>query len=217
MLFRSAFVLINASRRKKLQNLWIQETVGLMFRGFEENYIFWDSMILLRKALLVTIVVHAYSLGGNLQGLLALCVLVFSLFLQTSLLPFKSKFGYLNQVESMSLFVSSITFLCGVILSDSRMTSSFVEVSLLILVVVGNVGLAAFLFYYLFRVKVQQIKFSLLANGIGLESDNAFCILRIYSFMLFGKIIDVSLRSFRETFRKDPVGTASSEELDNDV
>jgi len=205
-----ALVLMNARHNQKLQSVWIQETVGLFFRGFEEKYVFWDSLILLRKALLAAIVVFAYSLGGSLQGLIALGLLVLSLFLQTSLLPFRSSFGYLNQVENASLFVSCLTFLCGIILSDPNMNSGFAESVLVGLVFVCNVGLIAFLLCYLFKVKLLQIKFSLLAQGFEIKSDDSISVLTTFVALSFDKI-SCSFTSFfeKDTGDKTAVSEAS--------
>lgn len=172
--------LIFARGRRTLECVWVQETVGLFFRGFEQRFIFWDSIIMLRKALLAAIVVFAYSLGGNLQGLLAVGLLVLSLFLQMGFSPFKSTYGYLNQLESMSLLVSILTFLTGVTLNDPEMHSGAAEFVLVALVLICNIGLAVLLLYLVTRAKIDQIRFGLLAEGIDCAEESGIWVMQAY-------------------------------------
>lgn len=173
-----AIGLIYARNHRKLDSAWTQETVGLFYRGFEEKYIFWDAVILVRKALLAAIVVFGYQLGGDLQGIVAGSVLVVSLFLQMSLTPFKKSFGHLNELEGVSLLVSSLTFLTGVLLNDPKMHSQFIEFALVGLILFANVALAVFLIFMIMKVKILHLKFSLLKAGVELESYSSFAVLR---------------------------------------
>lgn len=199
--FSLAVGLIFARENRKLETVWVQETVGLFFRGFERNYVYWDSMILLRKAVLATIVVFAYSLGGNLQGLLAVGLLVLSLFLQMSFRPFKETYENLNRLESTSLLVSILTFLIGVTLNDSEMTSNGIEFLLVGFVLVCNVGLTVVLFYLLLRAKIGQIRFGLLAEGIDCQEESDFWVVQAYLLSHYERAVTIA----RNTFKKDSV------------
>lgn len=185
-----AVILVNVRRRDKLETETVKETLGFFFRGFEKRYVYWDCVILLRKALLAAVVVFSYSLGGNLQGLSALTVLVGALFFQTTLSPFKHRFEYCNQLESLSLFVSSFTILAGIILSDNNMTSSIVEGLLVATVFISNLGLAVALFFLLVHVKCTQIRYGLLAEGVKCETWNDYSITLEYSFHTIAKLAE---------------------------
>lgn len=63
----SSFVLICLKLRNMLETKWAIETVGFLYRTYKIDVIFWDSIIMLRKAALAIIVVFAYPLGGNQQ------------------------------------------------------------------------------------------------------------------------------------------------------
>ena len=115
-----AVLLERARGQDKLSSKWTQETMGFLFIVFEEEYVYWDCLILLRKAVLSVIIVFAYKLGGNLQGLLVVAVLVIALFLQTHFNPFSQDLGNLNVLESVSLLVSFFTFLSGLVLDSKR-------------------------------------------------------------------------------------------------
>lgn len=193
-----AVALINARRTQMLKSAWVLETVGLLFRGFDERFVFWDSVIMLRKALLAAIVVFAYSLGGNLQGLLAGCLLVLALILHMGVCPFKSTFVHLNLLEGISLLVSSFTFFSGVVLNDPMMTSPFVEVLLVTLVMICNVGLTVVLLCMLVHVKGEQIRFSLLSDGVELQLDSGYAVLQAFTTLCMDNVA----ARFRRILRK---------------
>lgn len=169
-----ALCLIQARNQKRLDSSKVWETAGLFYRGFEDKFLFWDSMIMLRKALLAAIVVYAYSLGGSLQGLLASIVLLMSLFLQTKLDPFKKSLGHLNHLECASLFISCVMFLSGVLLHDPKMTNGTIDAAVVGSILVVNIGFVMVLFSFLIYVFYQLIKFGLLAEGVGNETMGLF-------------------------------------------
>lgn len=175
-----AIFLTKARTGGKLNSSEVQETVGLFYHGYEENFVFWDSIIMLRKATLVDILVFAYSLGGNLQGLLATALLFFSLFLQTKFDPFKRDFRHLNELECASLFVSGYTFLSGLVLNDPNLNSNVLEILITATIFITNMSLAIILFVFLVFVYVDQLKFELLAEGIGTESMGRVFVIRAY-------------------------------------
>lgn len=61
-------VILNYFKTKKqLNDDKIEETLGFLYRTYRVEFIYWDSIIMLRKATLAIIVVYTYSLGGNQQ------------------------------------------------------------------------------------------------------------------------------------------------------
>ena len=46
-------------------------TYGFVYQAYKERHVYWDAVIMLRKALIGAVVVFAYPLGGNLQVILA--------------------------------------------------------------------------------------------------------------------------------------------------
>lgn len=201
-----AVILVYLRFIDKLESDNVREMLGFFFRGFEEEYVYWDSVILLRKALLATVVVFSYSLGGNLQGLCALTVLVGALFLQTTLVPFRHSFKHFNQLESISLFVSSFTFLAGVILNDNNMTSPVVEAMLIAMVFISNLGLSLSLFYLLVNLKLTQFRFSLMADGIDCESYSGYTVALEFALQSFARFLEGVQRAlFKLGWMKDSV------------
>ena len=151
-----AALLAVSARRRDLSSTWTQETMGFLFVTFEDKCVCWDCLILLRKACLSIIAVFSYSLGGNLQGLLSMMCLVIALSLQMYCNPFKRELRGLNSLESMSLVVSFFTFLCGVALNDERLASGASKGIVTVSMFCANIGLFAFLFLTLCRLKFAK-------------------------------------------------------------
>jgi len=213
-----AIGVICARSCQKLEAVWVQETVGLFFRGFDRKFVHWDSIIMLRKAVIAAIVVFAYSLGGNLQGLLAVGVLVLSLFMQMCFCPFSVSYGHLNRLESTSLLVSILTFLIGVTLDDPAMKdSSHLELLLVSLVLICNVTLVLLLLYLIVRTKTEQIRFGLLAEGIDCETEGQLWIMKAYILSHFEAVREMALSTFKKDVSVDCEEESSVDHVDQIV
>ena len=153
-----AVCLAFARKQNRLQWKWTRETMGFVFMVFDEKYVYWDCLILLRKAALSIIIVFAYRLGGNLQGLLALAVIAIAQFLQTHFNPFDHKLKRLNFLENVSLSVSFFTFLCGLILNEERFINDVIQMILTVFLLCGNVVFLAVLLFALVWFKFEQIR-----------------------------------------------------------
>jgi len=134
----SAFIITRHKDQQEVPESWTNETMGFLYRAFTDNLRYWESIVMLRKACLSVIVVYSYPLGGQLQALLAVLLLMFSLCLQTICKPYRREFNTLNHYESTSLFVSCVTLTLGLVM-DSDRCSSFVKVSLAFIVVFINI------------------------------------------------------------------------------
>ena len=176
-----AVALLGSSKKDKLATTWTRETMGFLFFAFEDKVVYWDCLILLRKALLSVIAVFAYRLGGNLQGLLALTVLLSSLFLQMQTSPFKEELRNLNAYENVALLAGSFTFLCGLMLNDSRFANPIFRGGLLVTLFLGNTLLFVFLVHALLRQKLQQIRMELSAAGVDCGDGKLHQIALVYA------------------------------------
>ena len=178
-----AVLLERARRQHKLSSKWTQETMGFLFIVFEEEYVYWDSVILLRKAVLSVIIVSAYKLGGNLQGLLVAAVLVIALFVQMYFNPFSRDLGDLNVLESVSLLVSFFTFLCGLVLNSKRSDGVLLEGLLTAVLLGSNILLFLTLVFTLARIKLEQFRLELEVMQVD-GSDGAFYVV-IWSYLAY--------------------------------
>eukprot|EP00210_Caulerpa_lentillifera_P004180 g3986.t1 len=150
-----AYILIRERTPEGIDSPWLFETTGFLYRSYDPKFIFWESMILLRKALLAVIVVFAYPLGGNLQGLLAVCVLTIALYFQTLCRPYRLEFALLNQLEGLSLLISSLTFVSGLFFNDHR-TSEAARAAITVFLILANVGTFT---YFMFSFIVAGTKY----------------------------------------------------------
>ena len=140
----SAAILLTRRSRTSLLNKWLFATAGFMYRSYNPKFIFWESIIMLRKALLAIVVVFAYPLGGNLQGVLSSCVLIIALYVQAYCRPYRKEFKELNFYEGLSLLVSTLTFVAGLFFNDTR-TSNTSRILLTVIVFLFNVAFLLFL------------------------------------------------------------------------
>ncbi|GMH36924.1 hypothetical protein BSKO_04797 [Bryopsis sp. KO-2023] len=151
-LFLFIFLLWN-KENDKLNDQAFLNTYGFFFQNYKEKFVYWEVATMMRKALVGGIVVFAYPLGANLQGVLALGVLIVSLVLHLVALPYKYKM--LNMLEGTSLVVSIFMFYSGIVFNDSN-TSEAARIFLSSLLVVLNFGLVVL---FVFRGFQQVNKF----------------------------------------------------------
>lgn len=118
---------------------------GFLYKSYRPNAEYWEVVIFARKALLAFIVVNAEPLGVDLQGTLAVGVLVIALIVQTNCRPFKKGLSRLNTLEFISLTISTFVFLSGLIF-DSPKTSAPARIMLSIAVFGGILIFMAVLF-----------------------------------------------------------------------
>lgn len=59
--------LIYLKHTKKCHDREIINKIGFVYRGYVEQFIYWEVIIIIRKALVQVVVVFAYPLRENLQ------------------------------------------------------------------------------------------------------------------------------------------------------
>lgn len=175
-----ALYLIRVRNLGRLESPHIQEIVGLFYRGYEEKYVYWDSLIMLRKALLAAILAFSHRLGGNLQGLLAVSVLLLSLFYQTRYDPFKRSLGNLNSLERASLLTSNFVFLSGIIIHDPQTEPKAVKILLETVIVICITAVLVILVMSLVDASVEQLRFTMMIEGVRCETLKTVDVLMAY-------------------------------------
>ena len=131
--------LLHKRQRGELMELNVLNTYGFIYQNYEDMFVYWEVCILIRKALISAVVVFAYPLGANLQGIMALGVLIIALAFHLVATPFT--YLNLNVLETCSLLVSIFTFYSGIVFNDENTTDGG-EVLLSVLLVVVNALLA---------------------------------------------------------------------------
>eukprot|EP00210_Caulerpa_lentillifera_P007342 g7018.t1 len=150
--FLLVFLLYNRER-KRIYDQDFLNTYGFVYQNYTPSFVYWEVSIMLRKACIGGIVVFAYPLGANLQGIMSLGVLMTALVLHLIATPFKYKI--LNVLESFSLVVSIFTFYAGIVFNDEN-TSEPAKVLLSILLIIIN---ASLFIMFVARVFVDVDKF----------------------------------------------------------
>eukprot|EP00210_Caulerpa_lentillifera_P006048 g5780.t1 len=154
------FFLLYSRSKNQLLELNVLNTYGFIYQNYEERFVYWEVCILVRKALIGAIIVFAYPLGANLQGVMALGVLILALAIHLIAAPFK--YLLLNILEGCSLLVSIFTFYSGVVFNDENTTQA-ANILLSTLLVLINLSLiTVFLvcvFKYGDKYVVAKLKF----------------------------------------------------------
>ena len=151
---------------------WIYDVSGFMYRSYRKKFIFWESLIMLRKALLATVVVFSYPLGANLQQVLAAFVLVVALYLQTKFRPYRIEFDDLNEVESACILVSSLTFISSIFFGEDDVSQT-VRILVTFAIAFLNIVFFILLFTLFFIKSAQYLRSVLIVKGVPCDSNLA--------------------------------------------
>eukprot|EP00210_Caulerpa_lentillifera_P007464 g7134.t1 len=149
---------------------WMSDILGFLYRGYKRKFVYWESTVMLRKALLSVIAVFSYHLGGHSQGLLASSILSVCLFFQAICKPYRHEFENVNKHESLSLLVSGITFTLAQFFMKDR-TNDAVKVSLTVFLMIAIVGFLLYMIVSLLICLLEVMKTNLKVIG-ALADDN---------------------------------------------
>ena len=176
----TAALLMAERHRHDMESEWLFEATGFMYRAYKKKYVYWESAIMLRKAVLALVVVFSYALGANLQGILGVCVLMLALYFHIVCQPFRSEFAELNEYEGLSLLVCALTFVSGLCFNDER-TIGWIRVSFTVSLVLVNVGIILFFAIAFFRAGCEYLRIALEAEGIDYDAEKgSLHVVRVY-------------------------------------
>ena len=166
--------------KEEVREGWIYDVAGFMYRSYSKRFVYWESVIMLRKALLAVVVVFAYPLGGRLQAVLCALVLVMALYLQTVCLPYCTEFSDLNVMEGVSLFASLITFVSSMLFyEDSVPEDARIAASTVLLMC--NLSLFFCFVLFFLRFGSEYLRAALDLRGISFVSElGTFHVLKVY-------------------------------------
>lgn len=140
----STAVLILKNVKEDFTEGWIYDTAGFMYRSYGRRFIFWESIVMLRKAAVAVVVVFAYPLGTDLQVASCIVVLIFASYLHIVCRPFRKEFDILNELEGVSLLLSLLTFVSSLFIDGERVPW---EAKITISVIVFLMDVGGFLFF----------------------------------------------------------------------
>ena len=138
--------------QEEVKEGWIYDVAGFMYRSYRRRFVYWESVIMLRKAVLAVVVVFAYPLGGNLQAMLGVFVIALASYFQTVCRPYHENFSILNEMESVSLLVSLITFISSMLFYEDKVPDG-VRIAVTVALFLCNFGLF-FIFIAFFPINL---------------------------------------------------------------
>ena len=189
--------LVTQNTTEQTEASWTAEATGFLYRAYKQRFIFWESIVMLRKSVLAVIVVFSYPLGVNIQGILAISLLSLAIYIHVCCRPFKDDFAFLNALETSSLVVSQLTFACGLFFNDHR-TSEVVRILLSIALSTSICGLFFFFVYKLLRYSEMYIKAVLESEGMeDVQEWGMLSVLRIFLVMHFVSLYHRLIRRHR--------------------
>eukprot|EP00210_Caulerpa_lentillifera_P007467 g7137.t1 len=149
---------------------WMSDILGFLYRAYKRKFVYWESIVMLRKALLSVIAVFSYHLGGHTQGLLASSILSVCLFFQAICKPYRHEFETVNNHESLSLLISGITFTLAQFFMKDR-TNDAGKVVLTVFLMIAIVGFLLYMIVSMFICFLDVIKTDLIVKGALADDD----------------------------------------------
>ena len=107
-----------------LDDAKILRTYGFLYQSYNSESVYWEVVILLRKALLAIISVYAFNMGPIIPSLLAIGVTFCACVVHTWQRPFAATSPNLNAMEMVSILASFFVFFSGILFNDSRVKES---------------------------------------------------------------------------------------------
>lgn len=182
-----AWLLIRFRKSNLLRSRWIQETLGFLFNGFEERFVYWDAVILLRKVLLSSILVFIGK-GRETTAIFAGMILMFFMFAQMLFCPFRKDLRYLNTFESLSLLCCSTTFFAATGISMNENISSVSKASS-ILIASMNVFIIVFFSFFLLKLKSYHIQTDFQRRGTSISNMRSYVLIVEKSIIHFFELV----------------------------
>jgi len=150
----------------------LRQKFGFIFNGFRTRLFYYEVVIQYRKVVLILITVTLSVVSPEIQSLLSVLVLVFSMIYQHTHKPFLTP--TLNRMELLSLLVATTTLYAGMYFITAQHyhyhQSPVPQWFFFILLVLPNL---AFFFYWLYYMVLECLKFAHSLN------KSLFCILTL--------------------------------------
>jgi hypothetical protein len=102
--------------RGQLEQKRVKATLGFLYTGYRAETYYWETVVMIRKALVATIAVFLAPLGAAIQTYTAILLVTGLIVLQMAQKPFQAE--VLNRLELGSLISAFVTFECGLFLTD---------------------------------------------------------------------------------------------------
>ncbi len=166
----AAFLVLRYARNPRGRE-WIFEVAGFLHRSYKKQFVLWESLVMFRKAILVSVVVFSYPLGVYLQHVLIILILVVALYFHTALCPYREEFEDLNRIEALSQLITLMTFVSSLFFADDQVSNNGVRMLITALVLAGNVSFFAFCCLYFAAIGSQYLRAVLHLEGVEYDQN----------------------------------------------
>jgi hypothetical protein len=143
---------------------------GFISYGFHEEYYYWEVVIIARKFCFSVVSVLLISVGGMIQGLIGLGVLVTFLQAQNSYRPYESP--KMNFAEEFGLLTRITTLLFGLGIGTQTVTYDAIYAFGTMIVIINAVFILYCLYHIFWAVRVIQDRGLLAAMGLNSSKRN---------------------------------------------
>lgn len=147
-------------------------TCLLVSQCYRKEWNLWEVTIFIRKALLACLMAFTYSLEPELQSILAMAVLMVSLFVHLWVWPYRENCRSFNQMEALSLFASAMAFY-NVLLIENRNVDKLVGDIFSIVLVVCIVLVTLYMLYELVKELVIGLDWELERKGVRINGNQS--------------------------------------------
>eukprot|EP00210_Caulerpa_lentillifera_P006283 g6002.t1 len=167
---------------------WIKDTMSFLYQAYDDQYVYWESVVMLRKAALSIVAVFSYHLSSNLLGLAATSVLTVCLYFQTLYNPYRAEFKSINRYERLSLLFSCIVFVLAQFFTEEGANSYLKDfLSILLLIIIAG--------FFMFMVHALVTSFFTFAKAelslVGTRVEEGTGCVKILKLWLLSKIEDI--------------------------
>ena len=125
--------------------------LGFLYAGYEDEYVFWEAMVLARKAILSAAAVLLSHSGTTVQVVVAVLILVLSLFIQLKHQPFEHDWHDLMEERSL---LASLLVLIVCLFGDASSQSSGLSTAATVLVSITTFLITILYFWSSLRMLV---------------------------------------------------------------
>ncbi|GMH32199.1 hypothetical protein BSKO_00033 [Bryopsis sp. KO-2023] len=134
--------------KEKLHDEAFLGSYGFLYEEYEDEFYYWESFIMLRKFLVVTVLVFLSSIGLELQLLAALGVVILAMVLQVIYNPYE--LWQMDILERLSLYATAFTLYIAMFYMINNISYT-VKILLSLVLLFANVAVLAYFLVNIFR------------------------------------------------------------------
>jgi hypothetical protein len=141
--------------RRNLKDIKIRLKLGFLFNGYNNQFYYWEFLIMYRKVLIIFCSTFLSSISINIQALTVAIILNVSLYIHLNKNPFRNL--EMNEMEKRSNLVAIVTIYCGLYYMTADL-NNLGEILLFILIICINTYFIYFWARYMFEAYIPLFR-----------------------------------------------------------